>query len=160
MNIKSFAVAALVLTGALGAGVAQARSDVQWSVSIGLPLPPLPPLPVVIVRPPPVYAPAPVYVSPEPVHYQPAPGYYQPAPVYYQPAPVYYERPAYGRVVYGRPQPTRWDVDGDGIPNRHDRYDNRYEPRGHFRDRHDHHRDHGRDDGRDGYRDRDAPRGR
>jgi hypothetical protein len=89
---------ALVLAAALGAGAAQARTDVQWSVTIG----------------------APVYAVPGPVYYEPAPVYYQPAPVYYQPAPVYVQpRPVY-RVV--RPHgPSRWDRDGDGIPNRYDR---------------------------------------
>ena len=120
MNIKTIAAVAVALTGALGAGLAQAHTDVQWSISLGLPLPPLP---FVVVRPAPVYQPAPVYA--------------QPAPVYVEPAPVYYEGPVYGRPVpvYSRPHPTRWDVDGDGIPNRYDRYDNRYEHRHHDRDR-------------------------
>jgi PXPV repeat (3 copies) len=89
---------ALVLVAALGAGAAQARTDVQWSVTIGAP----------------VYAvPAPVYVQPRPVYYEPAPVYYPPAPVYYQPRPVY-------RVVRSH-GPSYWDRDGDGIPNRYDR---------------------------------------
>ena len=45
-----------------------------------------------------------------------APQYYRPAPVYVQPA---YPAPVYGPHHYR--QPTRWDVDGDGIPNRYDR---------------------------------------
>ncbi len=53
----------------------------------------------------PVMAPAPVYVAPY--------------PVYRQPAPVYRDR-------YSYQQPTRWDRDGDGIPNRYDRV---YNPR-------------------------------
>lgn len=50
----------------------------------------------------------PVYV---PRHVQPA--------VVYQPRPVYVEQHRHYR------QPTHWDRDGDGIPNRHDR---RYNP--------------------------------
>ena len=42
--------------------------------------------------------------------------YVQPAPVYVQPAPVYYSRGRYD--AWG-------DRDGDGVPNIHDRYDNR-----------------------------------
>ena len=89
---KLFVTAALGLTGVLGVGVAQARGpDVQWSVTIG----------------------APVYTPPVPVYVQPLPVYTRPAPVWVQPAPVY-RRTAYV-------QPTRWDRDGDGIPNRNDR---------------------------------------
>jgi hypothetical protein len=80
--------AALVLSGALGVGVAQARDlDLQWSVVIGTPF----------------YTPAvPVHVRPLPVYHQPAHGHQ--------------------RSVYQ--QPTRWDRDGDGIPNRRDRHYN------------------------------------
>ena len=52
----------------------------------------------------------------------PAPVYRQPVPVYHphrQPPPAYYPHARYQ-------EPTRWDRDGDGIPNRHDR---RYNPR-------------------------------
>jgi hypothetical protein len=92
MSKTRFAMAAaLALTAALGAGVAQARdADVQWSVTIG----------------------APVYGQPQPV-------YTVPVPVYRQAAPVYHQRAAYPAPRYQ--QPTRWDRDGDGIPNRHDR---------------------------------------
>jgi hypothetical protein len=86
MSRRNILVAALALTGALSAGLAQARDDVQWSVTIG----------------------APVYT--QPVYAQPV--YRHAAPVYVAPAPVY----DYGRYQ----QPTRWDRDGDGIPNRVD----------------------------------------
>ena len=46
-----------------------------------------------------------------PVYRQPAP-VYVPAPVYLQPAPL--SRPR------GYHHPSRWDTDGDGIPNRRD----------------------------------------
>jgi len=140
----SYAVlaAAATLVGALASGQAQARGpvDVQWQVTIGShgggP----------VYMPAPVYQQAPVYV-PAPV-YQQAP-VYMPAPVY-RPAPVYQHAPVYmpaPMMVVQRPgrdycPPTRWDVDGDGIPNRHDRV---YNPRW---DR----------DG-DGYRDRDERHG-
>jgi len=47
------------------------------------------------------------------------PVYAAPYPVYRQPAPVYRAYPSYQ-------EPTRWDRDGDGIPNRYDRV---YNPR-------------------------------
>lgn len=50
------------------------------------------------------------------------PVYTQPAPVYRVPAPVY-RAPVYTVPRYH--QPTHWDRDGDGIPNR---YDTRYNP--------------------------------
>lgn len=93
MSSKNIVIAALALVGALGAGMAQAHgsSDVQWSVTIGTPVG------VPLYRQSaPVYAPAPVLL---------------PAPVYLQP-PL--SRPR------GYQHPTRWDVDGDGIPNRRD----------------------------------------
>ena len=108
--------AALALACTLGAGVAEARTDVQWSINIGLP-----------VYGAPVYAPAPVYYAPAPVYYAPAPVYYAPAPQVVYPEPVVLYRrpvPAYGYSRYAHP--TRWDVDGDGIPNR---YDRNYSPR-------------------------------
>ena len=101
--IKTFATAALAATCALGAGLAQAGSDVRWSVSIGAPLFP-------------VYSqPAPVYVEPAPVSYRPAP-----RPVYVEPG--VYGRPADG---YGYREPTRWDRDADGVPDRYERHGHR-----------------------------------
>ena len=100
---RKFALVAVALAGTLAAAAVQAhgRDDVQFSVTIGTPF-------VAPVRP--VFAPAPVYV---------------PAPV------VRYENRYDGRYD-GRYDtrsayraPTRWDVDGDGIPNRYDRFDNR-----------------------------------
>lgn len=108
---RPFAAVAAVVAATLGiACAAHARGDVQVSVGI---------------HSPPVYAP-PVRV------YEPAPVY---APVVVQPAPVYRTYPS--EPVYERPyrgwehrrhyrERTRWDVDGDGIPNRHDRL---YNPR-------------------------------
>jgi len=89
---RLLAAAALVATGAFGVAAAQAHeAQVSWSVTIG----------------------SPVYSLPVPAIVRPAPVYVQPAPVYVQPAPHY----AHG----GYRQPTRWDRDGDGIPNRYDR---------------------------------------
>ena len=45
------------------------------------------------------------------------PQYSQPYPVYSQPYPAYSQRHYQPRAYQ---QPTRWDRDGDGIPNRHD----------------------------------------
>jgi len=95
MNSTKWVLAALVVAGAAATGAAQAHEDVQWSVTIG----------------------SPVGV---PVYRQPAPVYVQPAPVYVQPAPAYPAYPAYYRH-HQYQQPTRWDRDGDGIPNRYDR---------------------------------------
>jgi hypothetical protein len=54
------------------------------------------------------------------------PVYTQPAPVYQVPAPQYrVVTPGY--PVYGYHQPTRWDRDGDGIPNWRDPHPNRPE---------------------------------
>jgi len=106
MNRKTLIIGALAIAGALGAGVAQARTDVQWSVTIG----------------------APIGV---PIYSQPYPVYTQPVPVVRYPAyPRGYVQAAYGDRdrdgipnrhdrVYNPP----WDRDGDGVPNRHDRRD-------------------------------------
>ncbi len=139
MNLKTVVAAMLVTAGAFGAGAAQARPDVDLVVRIGvpLPLPPLPPLPrIVFQQPAPVVVQAPVYSAP--VYSGPA----YSAPVY-QPAPVYVDRGWRDRDDRrewrhhrhdrddewceerdgrdGRRHPTRWDVDGDGVPNHHDR---------------------------------------
>jgi hypothetical protein len=106
MSSSKLIAVALALTGAVAAGAAQARDDVQWSVTIGTP----------------VYSqPAPVYVRPAPVYVQPAPvvryhGYQQ---------PTRWDRDGDGVPNrYDRVYNPRWDVDGDGVPNRHDRYNN------------------------------------
>jgi hypothetical protein len=91
------ATAVLAVAGALGVGMAQAHgSNVQWSVTIGAPVVSVP----VPVLPVPVFRPAPVVVVPSPVY-----------------GPRYH---------VGYREPTRWDRDGDGIPNRYDRL---YNPR-------------------------------
>lgn len=92
------AVVALALAAAGTATVAQARSDVYFSVGANVA-----PGVAIGVSNAPVYYP-PVYVQPQPVYVQPAPVYYgmggygyaagpvyvRPAPIYYAPAPVYY----------------------------------------------------------------------
>lgn len=94
--IKAAAIVGVAL-GALGtASVAQARSDVYFSIGANV----APGVSVGVSN-------APYYYQPAPVYYQPAPVYYQPAPVYYQPRPVYYPSvyvapPVYG-VTYVRP---------------------------------------------------------
>ncbi len=113
---KNFLGLALLAGGALAAGAAQARSNVDVQVNIGLPgvhvrlpvlLPPPPPLPVVVVR--------------------------EPVRPYY---PARYER-GYGDRDhdgipdrYDRRYTPRWDRDGDGVPNRYDRHPNHYDGRG------------------------------
>jgi hypothetical protein len=95
---RLLATAALALTGVLGVGAAQA-ADVSWTVTIGSHGPVFP----TVVRP--------VVVHPVPVM----------RPVVY-PKPVVYPAPDYHR---GYRQPSHWDRDGDGVPNSHDRFDNR-----------------------------------
>ena len=94
---------ALALTGLMAAGVARAGhgADVQWSVTVGTPF----------------------YVQPAPVHVVPAPVYVQSYPAYRGGYPHYGSHGFHQR--YYR-EPTRWDRDGDGIPNRYDRL---YNPR-------------------------------
>jgi hypothetical protein len=121
--------AAALAVAALGfATSAQARSDVQFSVGVGLPgvavgvsnaypvyggYPQQP----VYVQPAPVYVqPRPVYVQPAPVYYEQPQVYYRPRPVYVQPAPVYYERP---HGWQGRHGGYYRDRDGDGRPDGH-----------------------------------------
>ena len=100
MNSRKLIVGALALAGVLSVGLAQARdhNDVQWSVSIGVPIG------------------VPLYTQPYPVYAQPYPAYRQPYPVL---APRHYPQRQYQ-------QPTRWDRDGDGIANRYDRVYNPY----------------------------------
>lgn len=110
IRIKTLAALAIAATGILGSSMAQARPDVRWSVSIGVPLQ--------------------VYSQPEPVYYEPAPVYVQPRPVYVQqPQPYYYGRPVEYRY------PTRWDRDADGIPDRYERHHGGRSNRGWDRDR-------------------------
>nr|WP_316640141.1 hypothetical protein [uncultured Roseateles sp.] len=95
MKTRHLMLTGLCLAGALLTGTAMARGndDVQWSVTIG--------------------GGSPVYVRPAPVYVQP--GY----PVY----PAYNSYNAYPGPHRGGnyQQPSRWDRDGDGIPNRYDR---------------------------------------
>lgn len=102
---KMAVIAALGLAAAFGSGSATAggRDDIRWSVTIGSNVG------VPVYREPVRVYPAPVYVPPAPVYYG-GHGYRDPRPA---PRPYY-------------TQPTRWDRDGDGIPDRHDR---RYNPR-------------------------------
>jgi hypothetical protein len=102
MSSRKLIVSALVLAAALAGAAAQARGsdDVQWSVSIGTS--------------------AGVPIGP-PVYGQ----YRQPRPVLVPPAPVAVV-PVHSHARHAYRQPTRWDHDGDGIPNRRDRV---YNPR-------------------------------
>lgn len=96
------AAAALAAAGMLGSGAAMARGDVQWAVTIAGPV-------SATIASGPVRIAAPVVV---------APALYPVYPVAVGgPVPVYHPRYQH---------PTRWDVDGDGIPNRYDRV---YNPR-------------------------------
>jgi hypothetical protein len=89
---KTAAVAAIALAGAGTASVAQAHSNVFFSIGGNV----APGVAVGVSNMPPVYYPPVTYV-------QPAPVYFEPAPVYVQPEPVYYGTPVYygGGYVYG-----------------------------------------------------------
>jgi hypothetical protein len=120
MRSRKSLIVLIAAAGALSAGLVQARDrdDVQWSVTIGS------------SDRMPVYAPPPVFVRPAPaVVMYPAPAvvmYPSPIPVRYR-EPTYWDRDGDGipnrRDRFYNP---RWDVDGDGIPNRRDRH---YNPR-------------------------------
>lgn len=111
---KLLVLAAATAATALGTTVAQARSDVYWSIGIHAPAYPGS-IGVNVGNVPrwgaPVYAPAPVVVVPAPV-------YVAPARVYAPPHVVVYE-PRYGHRRAWR------DHDRDGIPNWRDRRDDR-----------------------------------
>ena len=92
--VKAAAAAAIALAALGTASVAQARSDVFFSIGANIA-----PGVTLGVSNGVYYRPAPVYVAPAPVYYQPAPVYYEQTPVYYQPA-MYYAAPV---VTYVRP---------------------------------------------------------
>lgn len=93
MNSKRITATALALFGVLGAGLAHAQgADVQWSITIGSPVG------------------VPVYSQPVPVYGPPARVQVPPPAMLPEPAPM----------PHGYQQPTRWDRDGDGIPNGRD----------------------------------------
>ncbi len=96
--VKAAAAAGVALAALGTASVAQARSDVFFSIGANVA-----PGVTLGVSNAPYYRPAPVYYQPAPVYYEPAPVYYQPAPVYYQPS-VYYTAPV---VTYVRPRHHR-----------------------------------------------------
>ncbi|GAB1386413.1 hypothetical protein MASR1M59_15610 [Melaminivora sp.] len=95
--------AGLALALLAGVGSVQARSDVQWSVGIGVPG-----VVVGVNSPQAYYAPPPVYYAPPayrppPVYY--APPTYRPPQVYYAPPPPVYYRPPPPPAYYAPPRP-------------------------------------------------------
>ena len=106
---RSFVAGAFALAGVFASGVALANqgANVQWSVTVGTPVG------------------IPVYTQPAAVYAHPMRTYVQPVPVYVQSYPSY---PSNRWEHHSRhyQEPTRWDRDGDGIPNRRDRL---YNPR-------------------------------
>ena len=154
MHTRKIALISALVLGAMTSGLAQARGpDVQWSVNIGLPLP------QVVVRLPVLLPPAVVVASPAPVYREVYRDVYQ--DVYRQPRRWDVDGDGIPNRYDSRYNP-RWDRDGDGIPNRHDRHvdqrghrDDRCDDRRDYRNHRDH-RDHHdyRDDRRswDGYR--------
>ena len=124
---KRFVATAAVALAALGAvSVAQARSDISWSIGIGSPGVYVEPQPV-YVQPQPVYVqPQPVYVQPQPVYVQPRPYYVQPAPVYLPPQVIYSQPPAYG-YYYNGPgwRRAHWERQQGWLHNRYGRDNDR-----------------------------------
>jgi hypothetical protein len=123
MNSKRLVAAALALTGAFGASLVHAhgRDDVQWSVTIGTP------------AAAPVYR-APVYNAPVQVYTPAMRGYNAPVPVIAphrrDTQPTRWDRDGDGIPNrYDRVYNPRWDRDGDGVPNRYDRHDDRADGR-------------------------------
>lgn len=110
-NFLKWAAAGTVAAGALFAATsASARSDVSWSIGVGVPG-------VAVGVGAPAYypAPAPVYVPQAPVYYAPPPPvYYRPPPVYYRPAPVYYGP----RPITARAATTAATATGADLPHR------------------------------------------
>lgn len=113
--LRVAALATVAVAAFAGASSAQARDNVQFSVSVG----------------------SPGYVQPAPVYVRPAPVYVAPRPVYVAPQPVYVAPPApYWVDGWGHRHPRHWqhegrqaygaygDRDHDGVPNRFDRAPN------------------------------------
>jgi hypothetical protein len=104
-SLKTLALGALAVAGALSAGWAHAGSNTYWSVQVSAPGYPVgvgavfSNLPGVPAYPPAVYVPPPVRYVPPPVIYTPAPAVYVPPRVIYVPVaaprPVVYGPPAY-----------------------------------------------------------------
>lgn len=111
MSIRHFAVpAALLLTGALAVGSAQAGPNVHWQVTVETPTVRLPGN--VVLPLPPILVPRAVTVEPR---YEDR-GYREPR-----------RWDADGDGLpnrYDRTYNPRWDRDGDGVPNRYDAYPN------------------------------------
>ncbi len=127
------AAAAVVLAAAVTAPMAQAASNVYFSigaqvapgVSVGVSNAPAYYPQQVYAQP--VYAP-PVYLQPRPYYVQPAQVYVRPAPVYVRPAPVYVQAPpvyvqappVYGvGYYYGPPTYYRQRIVGPQWRHRH-----------------------------------------
>lgn len=118
---RQAAVTVLGVAALAGAGAAQARDDVFWSIGVASPGVQLG-----------VSNARPVYVQPAPVYVQPAPVVAYPAPVVVRP-PIYSYTQVSPPVVVGYyppPPPRRhhfhhrgWDRNHNGVP---DRYEYRY----------------------------------
>jgi hypothetical protein len=97
--IAKAGAAALVLAAAGTATVAEARSDVYFSIGANV----APGVVLGATNAPYYYGPR--YVAPAPVYYQPEPVYYSAAPVYYGPQ---YVDPAIGVRYYWHPVRHRY----------------------------------------------------
>lgn len=124
VNLKTLAAAALALGTLAAATTAQARDDVQFSVTLGNPGVYVQPITAYGYARPAYVQPTPIYMLPRPVYVQPQSIYVRPRPVYVQPAPTYgwghQRHNHHGRNEYA--QGSWGDYDRDGIPNRYDRF--------------------------------------
>ncbi|RZJ05185.1 MAG: hypothetical protein EOP39_20210 [Rubrivivax sp.] len=100
-------ILATTLAGAALLGATAAQAGTNWSVGIGISLPPAD----IVVSNGGRYVDRNVYYAPPPVVYAPAPRYVE-RDVYYAPAP---------RVVYERSYHDRWDRRDDHWRRDHDR---------------------------------------
>ena len=124
VSLKFLAAAALALGTLAASASAQARDDVQFSVTLGNPGYYVQPVADYGYGRPAYVQPAPVYVQPRPVYVQPPPVYVRSRPIYVQPAPTYgwghHRHNHHGRDEYA--QGAWGDYDHDGVPNRYDRF--------------------------------------
>lgn len=122
--LKSLAAAALALGTLAAATSAQARNDVDFSVTAGTPGAHARHAPAYVQHRPAYVQHRHVYVQPRHMYGQPAPAYRYRHPAYAQPAPRHGwgHRHHYNHGHNMNARGPRSDLDRDGIPNRHDRF--------------------------------------
>jgi hypothetical protein len=122
MAITTLAAVAL-FSGATVATAPFTPAAAQVSITFGSPPPP--PIYEAVPQPRPGYVWAPGQYRLVQQRYVWAPGQWQAARQGYRYVPDTWERVHVGNRDQWAYHPSRWDRDGDGIPNRYDRHDNR-----------------------------------